>query len=295
MRKFPILYGILKLLNSLKNKIFDKVRTWVEKKYLKRIKPKRNLLRFEVHVCDHCNLNCAGCGHFCPIAEKRFVDLNILERDFKRLSELTGRKCEQVDLMGGEPLLHPNIVEIFNIARKYFDGSIRLITNGILLASQPNEFWLSCSKNNIQIEITIYPIKLDVQKIIAYAHDVFGVTVSTRTFSWMNHHRDFTGSQDTKEAFRKCNYGGYCIFLEDGKLCLCSLPLLSKHFNKYFGKNEQKYPEPTEKDYINIFEVDSIDTILKKFTRPIPYCRVCTFSIDHPEWKVSNKDIKEWI
>jgi MoaA/NifB/PqqE/SkfB family radical SAM enzyme len=131
-------------------------------------KPKRKILFFDVHICGHCNLNCKGCTNFCSIAEKRFVDLDILERDFKRLSELTDRKSE-LNLMGGEPLLHPDIIKIYDITRKYFDCKAQLVTNGILLANQPDEFWQSCRKNAIKIVISVYPIKIDEEKIIEQA------------------------------------------------------------------------------------------------------------------------------
>ena len=32
-------------------------------------------LMFEVHLVDHCNLNCKGCSHFSPVSEKKFVDV----------------------------------------------------------------------------------------------------------------------------------------------------------------------------------------------------------------------------
>ena len=27
------------------------------------------LIRFTIHLADHCNLNCVGCNHFSPLAE----------------------------------------------------------------------------------------------------------------------------------------------------------------------------------------------------------------------------------
>jgi hypothetical protein len=60
---------------------------------------------------DHCNLNCKGCTAFSPVAEEKFMDVNMFERDCERLAELTGGKIELIDLLGGEPLLHPKINE----------------------------------------------------------------------------------------------------------------------------------------------------------------------------------------
>jgi organic radical activating enzyme len=249
-----------------------------------------------MHICDHCNLNCKGCGHFSPIAEKKFVDLNVFERDFNRLSELAGRQCEKIDLMGGEPLLHPEITTIFNIARKYFDGLIFLVTNGILLPNKPEEFWECCKKNDISISISHYPIQINRVQIEAqaYKHGIILAPRENREKEWQKHKRDISGSQNIEEAYRKCIYGNTCLFLEDGKLCQCGFPLLVKHFNKYFNKNDCKYDEPTENDFVDIFKVNSLDEILEKFRHPIPYCRYCTNYFIHPDWEISKKQIDEW-
>jgi len=265
----------------------------------KKIKAKRAMLRFEVHICEHCNLNCKNCGHFSNIAEEKFIDLDILQRDFSRLSQLSNRKCENINLMGGEPLLHPKITEIFNIARKNFDTTIRLVTNGILLADQPDEFWESCNKNRITIVISAYPIKINEEKIKSQANK-FGVKFELIRKSgendWFRVAHDFTGSQNIETSYRRCEAGNVCLFLEDGKLATCGLPFFTKHFNKYFSGGEVKFDEPSNEDYVDIFKVNSLDEILEKFTRPIPYCRYCNpGGIKFGKWELSERKIEEWI
>ena len=34
----------------------------------------------EFHLADHCNLNCAGCLHYAPFADKRFADVETVRR-----------------------------------------------------------------------------------------------------------------------------------------------------------------------------------------------------------------------
>lgn len=125
----------------------------------------RNLLRFNVDLTDHCNLNCNGCGHFSPIANEKYLDPISFEKDCKRLSELTNGKVERIELMGGEPLLHPQLIDIICIARKYFEGKITIMTNGVLLLKQSDIFWTTCRNNKIDIDMTVYPIKIDVENI----------------------------------------------------------------------------------------------------------------------------------
>ena len=99
----------------------EKGKTALKQTFNRQVKTPRDTLRFEIHLCDHCNLNCKGCGHFSPLAQKRFLDPAVFERDCRQLSKLSNRKIELIDLMGGEPLLHPHIttIDLFTNHAKY--------------------------------------------------------------------------------------------------------------------------------------------------------------------------------
>ncbi|MDR1148173.1 MAG: 4Fe-4S cluster-binding domain-containing protein [Spirochaetaceae bacterium] len=83
---------------------------------------KLKLLKFGVGLADHCNLNCAGCGNYSPLAKERFYDIETFRNDCKRLSELTGGNIASIGFAGGEPLLHPKITDFFDIARSFFNN-----------------------------------------------------------------------------------------------------------------------------------------------------------------------------
>lgn len=89
---------------------------------------RRNTL--QIFITNVCNLRCTGCfarkamgdrkSHM-PIEEYQKVILNFLKKEGK-----------QINLLGGEPLLHPNLKEILNINRK---NKIKttIYTNGYFL------------------------------------------------------------------------------------------------------------------------------------------------------------------
>ncbi|MDD5675864.1 MAG: radical SAM protein [Chitinivibrionales bacterium] len=138
-------------------------------------KPQKYLKYFAVPIVEHCNLKCRFCDHFAPLAEQEFADIKIFEKDFARLSELLNAKVDFISLMGGEPLLHPQLNDFLYIARKYFPKTeLRIVTNGILLLKQTEDFWKACKDNSIIIVNTKYPIPLDFDKIKEEAkkHDV---------------------------------------------------------------------------------------------------------------------------
>ena len=119
----------------------------------------RPMLFFDVNIVEHCNLNCAHCGSFAPLAQEEYLDVGQFKKDMERLSQLTGGEVHHIQILGGEPLLHPNINEFCQIARICFPiGIIRIVTNGILIRNMDDEFWDNCIKYNINIAPTEYKI-----------------------------------------------------------------------------------------------------------------------------------------
>lgn len=262
-------------LSNLRKRIYKEVLFfYIRSSALKRLRP-RKILRFETDVVSHCNLNCKGCNHFSPLCKEEFVDVNGLARDFARLSELTHRRTENIDIMGGEPLLHPEIIKIMELGRRYFDGPIRIVTNGVLLPKMNEDFWLACKNNNIKIIVTSYPIRLD-RKAIQKKAKTYGVKIKIRVqmhnrHTWCRLPKDLTGGQNIHTQLRNCLIANFCIFLRDGKLSTCCLPLVIDRFNTYFNKNI----ETSAEDFIDIYKAKSIDEIFNFLCKPMPFCRYC--------------------
>ena len=125
----------------------------------------KTMLSFEVALAEHCNLNCVGCNHFSPLAPPSFPNLEEFTRDFKRMSHLFGDRTQQVKLLGGEPLLNPDINRYLRVARECFPQSeIMIITNGLLLPKMGDPFWETCKEGRIVIAPTKYPINFDYKK-----------------------------------------------------------------------------------------------------------------------------------
>jgi MoaA/NifB/PqqE/SkfB family radical SAM enzyme len=267
-------------------------------KVSKRSVTKRSSLRFDIHLADHCNLKCKSCLHFSPLAQSVFQDITVLERDCKRLAELTGGHIADICVLGGEPLLHPNISGCLDIARKYFPSDrIYIVTNGILLLKQPEEFWQNCVKNNIGIEVSLYPVHLDLGKIkeTAERHGVktgFRGDPKVQRRMWTRQALDLEGKQNIEKSHRICELANFCIQLIDGKLYQCETTAFVKYFNEYFHKNL----EITKEDYVDIYQAKSLDEILEFLCKPTPFCRYCkTSEVDYVDWEYSKKEMEEWV
>ncbi len=88
---------------------------------------RREKLGFEINLADHCNLNCQSCNHFFPIAEQYYLPVEKFEKDMLRIVEQTGGDIERIWLIGGEPLLHPDLVKIIYLTRDFFPFPLLLL------------------------------------------------------------------------------------------------------------------------------------------------------------------------
>ena len=87
----------------------------------------------ECHISYHCNLKCKGCSHFSNIAEPEFPNFEQFQNDMQRLGELF-RNIEKIRLLGGEPLLNPELPKYIECCRKIFPlCDMRVVTNGLLI------------------------------------------------------------------------------------------------------------------------------------------------------------------
>jgi hypothetical protein len=116
-----------------------------------------SLPKLDLNLTEHCNLNCAGCNHFCPLAEQWFLTPEQAESELAQLSRLVSH-VERIFIVGGEPLLNPSVERFFGIAKKYYPRSIlTLWTNGTLLSRMPQSFWESCREFGVEVRFTNYP------------------------------------------------------------------------------------------------------------------------------------------
>lgn len=257
----------------------------------------RPLLSFDVEVTEHCNLNCRSCGSMAPLAEEEYIDLEDYERDIARLSYLTGGEVSFINLLGGEPLLHPEIVKIMSLTRSYFGyGNINLVTNGVLLPKMGTQFWECCRENDIVVAPTKYPISLDYDLVEETARN-FGVRYEyfgkIPAHSVWNHYAiTEKGDRWPVHQFLKCTNANFCTVLKDGKLYPCPRIPKIKHFNRAFKKNFQV----SRRDYIDIYdETIKLEDIMNFLTKPVPFCRYCNvFATYEQDWGVSEGRIEEW-
>jgi organic radical activating enzyme len=261
--------------------------------------PQQQLSYFVLNILDHCNLRCRGCDHFSAIAEERFVSLNDIKKDLVQMAKILNGDVARIGVMGGEPLLHPQLKEMLIYTRLFFPKTlIQLVTNGLLLLRQDEEFWRICREKNIVIVNTKYPINLDYEAIketVAKHGVVFehyqDTGESTKTSYKIP--LDIEGHQDHRKSFVECFHANACPLLMEGKLYSCTVAPNVRHFNKRFGT----HMELGDGDSLDIYSVKKASELLNFLSRPKPFCRYCNVSnrsYGH-KWERSKQEISEWI
>lgn len=253
---------------------------------------KPDLLNLEFHLADHCNLNCKGCSHFAPIADKRFADLDDYTRDLKQLQRLFS-SIDKIRLMGGEPLLNPQIESFVLTTRTIFPrAKIRICTNGILLPKMPEKFWDACRTCSASIDITVYPpLKGEASALERLVKDE-GINVNVWCVNSFQAFFNGKGDTDAKAAFKRCREREYMPMLRDGKIHICPKPATILYFNERFGLNVPRT------GHVDIYEpgLDGWD-ILCRLNEASAGCRYCTLGWDvipvFP-WSPSNLVLEDW-
>jgi lipopolysaccharide biosynthesis glycosyltransferase len=263
---------------------------------IRRVTPKR-ILSFEISICGHCNMKCRGCAHFAPLVKEDYADFPETDRAFTRLGQLFNGEAESIHLLGGEPLLHPQINDFMKSVRRHFPvGRIELVTNGLMLPNMEDSFWNTCRENKIQVSVTKYPVEFDyiaVQALAAYHGVVFGYynnsDLTEVTFNRLP--LDLSGAQDPDNSFLNCYLANTCITLKNGRLFPCSIAPNMAYFAERFGGLDA-----SREDSIDIFHARDKEEILEFLSLPFPLCRYCDSvkRIPFEQWGTSKCEIEEW-
>jgi organic radical activating enzyme len=261
---------------------------------------RRRRLVFLVMLTDHCNLNCVGCNVFSPVADKAFLDLDAYTEDLKRIRGIFGSDCDVI-LMGGEPLLHPGLIDFMHRTRQILEKSdISIITNGMLMSKQSEVFWEAVKADLVTIKVTKYPIKVDYDAIeaacgergVGFRYHDGHEPKSTFVMQAINPR----GTSDAVSNYRRCTVRS-CTSLRDGRMFPCIIAANIHIFNKHFG-----YDIPVvEGDYIDLAKGGRASRALRRLydrKEPLPMCKYCDIDSklsSKVTYGRSNKDIDEWV
>lgn len=149
-------------------------------------------INVQLVVTRRCNLACGYCNEYDH--KSLPVPLEDLKKYFKKLGELG---TISLTFSGGEPLLHPQIVEVVKEAKKYVP-SVSLITNAYLLTEQMVEEFNRAGLSGVQISVDgVEPNKTTV-KVLKFIKPKLEILAKKAKF--MVNINSVIGSKNPEEA-----------------------------------------------------------------------------------------------
>ncbi len=146
-------------------------------------------------IWNACNLRCKFCYNDEWRTQKQvFIDKNKIFLELYRLRNQT----EKINLIGGEPLFHPDIFEILEYIKELNFTNLSIVTNGVKLADADfterllkdydiNSITISIHSNNNVSEDVITQRKDILNKKIQWLNNVFDIKkkVDSKVHIWI--------------------------------------------------------------------------------------------------------------
>lgn len=208
------------------------------------------------------------------------MPLATLERDLADLVPII--HARRFTLLGGEPLLHPDICGMLDVVRASgISDEVNVTTNGRLLPRMPEDFW----KRVQHLFLSVYPNL--PESVVELARDhckKYGVKLEMAR--WTEFFLQFKPKPDDgMESFKMCQWKS-CFTVHDGHFYLCAQ---SAFFTDRFMSLPQNVdglalPGLTEqalRDYMNR-------------TTPFVACSICSAQATKVKW-FQPKDEQEWM
>lgn len=245
----------------------------------------------EFHVADHCNLNCKYCTHYSPlVTEPVFSDYEQFASDLRQLKKYIP-DIGIIRILGGEPLLNPDLGKFIEFTRELYPASIiTIVTNGLLILQMNADLIKLMKEKMAFIHISFYPPLQDkIQEIKRFLYEKeipYTITEMTSEFS-----KTQTLNPHTDEDFFYSCFQASCTCLQDGKLAPCYAPFTTKYFNEAFSK------EIPTGEGIDLYDDTLTLTRLKtELLLPMQRCLYCISGNPQP-WEIIGKHsvLEDWI
>lgn len=240
------------------------------KNIFSKTKIKPVIFYIEVPITVHCNLKCNYCGFFSNIVDREvFVDIEDFKKDVKELSSKV--EIKQIRLLGGEPLLHPDINLFMTELRKAFPTStLNIVTNGILIPQMKEDFWETLKENRIILDITYYQIwNNNFCKVLEVIKKNQVEDYSVKDTKVFYEQLNLKGDSDIEKTYKLC-LCKECINLWNHKLYPCQ-NALRQFYNEKYNTNMEL---PPGVDFYKLSGSEIYKKLIKE-RKPFRACRFC--------------------
>ena len=235
---------------------------------------------FELHVTEHCNLRCAHCCNTSPYLSHKTLAPTQIASTLSRMSKVL--HADVFKIMGGEPLLHPEITEVLRVVKASGVGDVvRLFTNGLLLHKMDDAFWRELDHLTVS-SYTSAPVKPDHVQLIEEKAREFDVVLNIKpvdAFSQVMHNVQRHDVAAIQKTWEHCWLRHRCLVARDGRFFICTRSAYLTDMHDRVALTEP-FADPArrrDEDSVAVDDPDLADKVLALLNRsePLHACRFC--------------------
>ncbi len=264
----------------------------------------------EFYITNHCNITCNGCNRFNNYKFSGSENWSAYKDIYREWSTVVDIK--HIAILGGEPFLHPNLIEIINDIRSFWPNSVLEITTNGLLIEKIKPGVLECLiNNNVEIYSSIHnqvwkekikksiiekfgKLELISKKRILKdnpaGHDKFlsaSGNIITLEYTYFFHQSPLVKTKDNKFTLHKSDYKkshSNCDMKKShhfskGNLYKCglvvTLPQILEQKPEMFDVSEEQLNLLNSYQPISIDQIKLNNDVLKQLLDPIAQCEFC--------------------
>jgi GTP 3',8-cyclase len=174
-----------------------------------------NFPQLETNITEYCQNRCVGCNHIIPLVDKpAHLDPAVIERDLVTASKIM--HSWDYSLVGGEPTMHPAIVDIIKIVKaSEIADRVVMYSNGQSVRHLPDDFWRELG----QLIITPYKLNDDDRAYITAKCAQFALPLE---WHWVGFTRQFRRNPSPAESlFQSCWFRYNRSVIDNGYFYRC--------------------------------------------------------------------------
>lgn len=223
----------------------------------------------ETHLVDHCNLRCRECCTISPFLAPWFVDPDALARDVATAARVVSPSLFK--LTGGEPLLHPRLLDCVDAVRDAgIATQISLTTNGLLLRQAPPELFRRIDRLTVSVYASA-PLPAGTLSWVEGRCRENGVLLNVKDvteFLCMTPETVPQSLEKAKRVFSACWMKERCHLLYRGRFFTCTRP---PHLETVYGGTLSAL------DGVSLDSPDLLEKLTELLEReePLASCRFC--------------------
>jgi organic radical activating enzyme len=231
---------------------------------------------FELHPVEDCNLRCANCCNMSPFVARRRMTVDELRTQLTAMAPVL--IADVFKIMGGEPLLHPEIAKLIRAARESGVGRIvRVFTNGLLLKGMHDDFWSALD----QLTISNYasaPVPERTLDLVRAKAVQFGFIVNIKPVTSFNEVLSVRYDADdtvVQKTYDTCWLRHRCIIVRNEHFYKCTRAAYAQDFHERvnreapppgFHADDDGIPLPASADQLRDY---------MNATTPLASCHYC--------------------